>query len=473
MVVYRKSVENLQDLAIRFPSPVVQCRLADHPSLLPGNSAFITLEFPAIGGGHYNIVTSASTRRFVSRQFRLVSFAVLCFVASVGFIQSRLFGAQTPPADGPRPAWARQTPSPQELFTDGESALRAGDNERAERDFRRVLANDPRSAGAYANLGVVYMRRKHWEQALNALQKAERLAPTVAGIRLNIGLAYYRQNNFRSAVSPFESVLRDQPDSTQARYLLGLCYFFNDRWDDATTTLEPLWTQQWLNMSYLYVLGIAAHKAGRNELEDKAIGRLVQLGQDTPEFHLLMGKAFINREEDDNAISELEKATRGNPKLPFVHFNLGLVYLHKQDYERAASEFKADIAVEPDVSYSYLRLADVYVQQQNDAAAEKNYRHAVRLDPKLAAGYLGLAKVYSRQGKYREALSALSAEEKLDPQNYDSHYIRGQILNHMGQREKAKAEFDTYAREMNAAREKRGRELRSDIPTPDLTAEPK
>ena len=118
--------------------------------------------------------------------------------------------------------------------------MRAGELQRAEASFQQVIALDPQAAGAYANLGVIYMRRKQWNQALRMLRKAERLAPKVAGIRLNIGLAYYRQNDFRNAISPFESVVRDQPDSAQARYLLGLCYFFIQRWGAAVDTLQPL-----------------------------------------------------------------------------------------------------------------------------------------------------------------------------------------------------------------------------------------
>src|SRR5215472_14112619 len=107
----------------------------------------------------------------------------------------------------------------QQLFVAGETALRTGDLTTAERDFREVVAKNPRSAGAYANLGVIAMRRRQWSQALALLKRAEQLAPAVAGIRLNIGLVYFRQNNFKEAIAPFASVLRDQPGSSQARYL--------------------------------------------------------------------------------------------------------------------------------------------------------------------------------------------------------------------------------------------------------------
>src|SRR5271156_6755860 len=111
------------------------------------------------------------------------------------------------------------------LFAEGEAALRAGELERAAVAFKKVLAADPNAAGAYANLGVIAMRRQQWGQALELLQNAERLAPNVAGIRLNIGLVYYRQNDFHAAIEPFESVVRDKPESVQARYLLGLAIF--------------------------------------------------------------------------------------------------------------------------------------------------------------------------------------------------------------------------------------------------------
>jgi hypothetical protein len=42
----------------------------------------------------------------------------------------------------------------------------------------------------------------------------------------------------------------------------------------------------------------------------------------------------------------------------------------------------------------------------------------------------------------------------------------------MGQRAKAKEEFETYTRMMNEAREKRGKELSGESPDPQLTAAP-
>src|SRR5271163_172914 len=192
------------------------------------------------------------------------------------------------------------------LFAEGEAALRAGELDRAAAAFKKVLAADPGAAGAYANLGVIAMRRQQWGAALEMLRKAEQLARGGGGIRLNIGLVYYRQNDFRGAIGPFESVVRDQAGSVQARYLLGLCYFFTERYGDAVGALDPIWADESGDLNYLYVLGNAANKAGQAEIEERALTRFVELGKDTAEYHLLMGKAALNREENDKAIAELQ-----------------------------------------------------------------------------------------------------------------------------------------------------------------------
>jgi tetratricopeptide (TPR) repeat protein len=358
---------------------------------------------------------------------------------------------------------------PAKIFAEGQQALQQNHLDEAERDFRQVLGVDPKSGAAFANLGVVYMRRKQWANALETLHKAEHLMPQVAGVRLNIGLAYYRQNLFLKAIPPFESVVRDEPEALQPRHLLGLCYFFVERWADAAKTLEPLWDHESGQLSYLYVLSIAAHRAGMKELDDKATSQLVKAGEGSPEFHLFMGKAHLNLEQYDLALQDFQAAEKANPKLTFVHFNLGLTYLKKQEYEQARDEFLKDAAVEPDLAFNYDKLGDVYSLMQNDAQAEKSYREALHRDPQLINSDLGLAKVYLRTGKYEPGLQAIEAALKIDSTRTDIHYIKGQLLLRSGQKEEGKKELETSVRLDNEHRAERQKQTETGtIPSPEL-----
>jgi len=364
---------------------------------------------------------------------------------------------------------ARGAGDPRAEFEQGESALAKGDLDEAEKSFRRVVLLDPKSAAAYANLGVIAMRRKQWTTALANLHKAEKLAPEMTGVRLNIGLAYYRQNDFWHATPAFESVIKDQPDSVQAHFLLGQCYFFTERWVEAVDTLEPIWAQESNDLNYLYVLGIAAQRAERKDLSDRALTQLVQGGRDSAEVRLLVGKAKLNLEAYDDAIGELKAAVEANPKLPYAYFYLGLAFSKKGDYEAAKAAFLKDIELEPEVAFNYDELGNVNFLTGHDSDAEKAFLQALKLEPKMLTSHLGLAKVYQRQEQYEKALSELAAAGKLDPNSSRIHYLLGQILLKMGRKEEGKKELDTAVAMSSAHRDQRQKELEGGgIPNPEL-----
>jgi tetratricopeptide (TPR) repeat protein len=355
-------------------------------------------------------------------------------------------------------AGATQPPASREIFEQGQQALSRGDLATAEKAFGQVLAAEPDNVGAHGNLAVVYMRRREWTPALAELHAAERLAPKIPGIRLNIGLVYYRQADYRQAIAPFESVLRDQ-ESRQARYLLGLCYFFTERYAAAAATLQPLWPQESENLNYLYVVSIAANQAGRVELDQQATARMIEVGQDTALFHLIIGKAHLAHEMDDRAMEELERAARIDPKLPFVHYFLGSVYRRRNNLEAAKQEFLKDAAIEPDVVYDYDQLGLICYTLGQIPEAERYFKQALRLDASLGTSDFGLAKIYKQQGKYAEALNALHAAGAIDAQSASVHYLRGQVLTAMGRRAEAKPEFDEAARLQKATRDELERKI--------------
>jgi tetratricopeptide (TPR) repeat protein len=247
-------------------------------------------------------------------------------------------------------------------------------------------------------------------------------------------------------------VVRDQPEAAQPRYLLGLCYFFADRWADAANTLEPLWAQESEQLPYLYVLSNAAHRAGKKDLDERATGQLIRLGDGTPAYRLFVGKYYLNVEQYDAALAEFQAAAEADPRLPFVHFDLGLTYLKRQELAHARDEFLKDAALEPDLALNYDELGDVYWLMQDDPNAEKNYREALRRDNRLVNSHLGLAKIYQRQGKLAPALVEIEAAGNLDRERVDVHYVHGQLLQRLGRKAEAKKELDAAVRIENEQR---------------------
>ena len=276
----------------------------------------------------------------------------------------------------------------------------------------------------------------------------------------------------RRRLRRWQSVVRDEPGSEQARYLLGMCQLFTDRFAEATATLEPLWPERSRDVMYLYVLGIAASKAGNKEVDERAMKRMVEVGEDTPEFHLIMGKAFLQHQEYDKAFAELRKVETAAPDLPFLHFNLGIAYEETGKNELAEQEFLKDLRIDPDLADDYYQLGKIYAQERRYEDAERAYLEVLKRDPQRPGAWFGLAKIYQEQGKYEEALRAVGETLKVVPESDKAHYLRGQLLQKLGKTEEARAEFAAAKKLMNADLDK-DREKWGDrqVASPEVTGE--
>jgi tetratricopeptide (TPR) repeat protein len=334
---------------------------------------------------------------------------------------------------------------PATIFRQGVQAMQNGQLTVAEQDFKTVITLDPRSGAAHVNLGVAYMREKRWDEALVELRTAQSLSPHEPGIPLNIGLAHYRKNDYAGAIEPFAASLRLAPQSLQARYLLGLCYFFINQYKQAVDTLEPLWEKESNNPNYLYVLTIAAGKSSNVALEKQAADRMLAIGQNTPEFHLYIGKAWLAKGDTHKAVEEFNAAAASRPNLPLVHYFLGRAYLEQHAYPQAEAELQKDIAIEPSFPYNFEDLGLLYVQLNQTNKAERAYRKAIELDQTVVNSYVGLAKLDRQAGRYGDSLEMLDHAVALAPESASVHYLRGQVLAKLGQKAKAQEEFDRSA----------------------------
>jgi tetratricopeptide (TPR) repeat protein len=90
----------------------------------------------------------------------------------------------------------------------------------------------------------------------------------------------------------------------------------------------------------------------------------------------------------------------------------------------------------------------------------------------LLNSYVGLAKVYQREQKYPQALTAIDSAEKLDSERTDIHYVKGQVLLHMGRKAEGKKELDAAVRIDNEHRAEREKQVESGtVPSPELIQE--
>lgn len=354
---------------------------------------------------------------------------------------------------------ALPTPTPRQLFTAGERALAANHLRRARRNFLAVLRLRPQLVGAEINLGVIAERQRRWRAARARLLLARRLAPQLAGIELDLGLLDYRDGDYARAARALRQYLARQPASSQARTLLGFCQFFQSHYRPALLTLLPLWPQQRKNLTYLYVVSIAAGKARRTHLAHRAMRRLERAGAGSPALKLILARGYINLQQDVKALPLLFAARRQAPRLPFLHFCLGVIYQRQHKFAAARGEFRQDLRIEPDLVYDYEHLGQVALTTGHAHQAVAWFRQAVRRNPRLAAVRFGLGEAWLRTRHYRRALAELAVAQKLAPSSASVRFIEGRALLRSGHRRRAQRDFAQATRLRRQAQDKLRQEI--------------
>ena len=177
------------------------------------------------------------------------------------------------------------------------------------------------------------------------------------------------------------------------------------------------------------------------------MGQMLKVGEGTPEFHLIMGKAYLQHQEYDAAFAELRKAEAADPNLPFVHFDLGIAYEETGKNEDGAQEFLKDLPRSIRTCRTITTNWGRFMAWRGGTreAAEQAYREALKRDPHRPGAWFGLAKIYQKQGKYEEALKAVRRDAEGGAGKRQGALSARAIAAETGTAEEAQAEFGQRA----------------------------
>jgi tetratricopeptide (TPR) repeat protein len=171
-----------------------------------------------------------------------------------------------------------------------------GQLDQAVADMRSMLKGGPEDRDVYVRLGIVYTRTKQWNDALEALAKAEGVstkADDKAYVLFLRGDLYQRQKNFDAAEVEFKKVLSMTPptDPQAAATLNYLGYMNADRGvklEESLSLIKQAITFEPNNPAYLDSLGWAYFKLGKyDQAEDNLNKAASHMGSDpTVQEHL-------------------------------------------------------------------------------------------------------------------------------------------------------------------------------------------
>ena len=101
-------------------------------------------------------------------------------------------------------------------------------------DFNSALALDPTFALAHFNAGIIYLKRKQLNQAVNSFNKAVEQSPNDESFRINraiaVLLARTEREELEAALQDFDLALKTSPNSTHIFMNRALVHFKMEHW---------------------------------------------------------------------------------------------------------------------------------------------------------------------------------------------------------------------------------------------------
>jgi tetratricopeptide (TPR) repeat protein len=222
-------------------------------------------------------------------------------------------------------------------FTFGIAFVEYGYVDEAQAAFQRVVDNDPAYAGAWFNLGTIYLRKKQYAEARKCLVEAVRLNPKDADAWNNLGTVSGEEEKYDQALTEFQNAARANPNYLLAVENMMRIFKFQARPADAQQALEEL----------------------------------IALAPENADLHLGLAMTLIGQKQDAAALKELQTAVRLNPRNTDAINNLGVVLLRMGQAPEALSRFEECQRLAPDFDRPFINAALIYNSSGQAARARQ------------------------------------------------------------------------------------------------------
>ena len=199
--------------------------------------------------------------------------------------------------------------------------------------LEQILAKDPHNLDAALRLATAQSSLGHDQQAVEAFEKAQAIAPDSPDVRTYLALHYARGKDWKKAEPMLEQILAQSPDRVPAIEALELIREREQRFDDALALLQKLYALRAPTGTELTHLGALAMQVGQTSVAIDAFEKARGAEGSAFRNDLELGVLYLAARRLTEARDALDRVPASHPGYPMVLFKRAQVsvLLHEPD----------------------------------------------------------------------------------------------------------------------------------------------
>jgi putative PEP-CTERM system TPR-repeat lipoprotein len=286
------------------------------------------------------------------------------------------------------------------------------------------LKSHPGSPEALEILGSAYFASNNTGEAESCLLQALRIAPDRISTKIELADIFESQKKNQEAKVLLEEVIAKEPRNSRSLYTLAAIESAEGNRDKALEIYEKLAQFYPSDSSALYKSALIYFDKGDTEKASQIARDLIAKYPKRGDGYRLRGIVSYYNKKYAEAITDLQNSAKMQPSVEGFYF-LGLSLYSNGDLENALSQFRIIIDHNPSFIQVRILTAMILLTQKrvDNSIAESN--SILRINDKNALAHNLLGSAYMAKGMYDEGLKELNRATELDPKLVEAHIRRG------------------------------------------------
>jgi tetratricopeptide (TPR) repeat protein len=332
--------------------------------------------------------------------------------------------ASTPPPPSGAAAVARRDPYAR--VQEAKRALDAGRYERVLQIVDPLLKEYPRSQSSHLLRALALDELGRWDEAQRSYEAALRIAPRDPQIQARLGMHFVRRERWAQAIPPLEKSVATAQDPL-ALFYLSQAYFQTQNKGKSLETIELCAKLAPDNPTMLLKLGEYRAQMGKHSPALEALLRVQELRPDEPGLDLALGNTYLSLLEVENARAALERALQKDPKNPAVLSALASACSKARDHAAARRYYQQVLDLGYDDAEYHLGLGAALLGLGENEAAIVQLNQAIERKPRLEEAHFHLARAYQAAGHAEESKRELGVFRALKANPLDPPEERSEL----------------------------------------------